>query len=224
MKIRKERLHSKKFLDILKDYMSFYNKTLRRKHIIIYIISLLIFAYLMKTFIDNTEAVKQLMTEVKHVNIFSSIIKEKIPVTFLLIFSGVTPYVYIPIIGIFGYPYLMASQLIGMSAFNILIACIGSVIQIFGISLAIAAGVYYCSCSTKKVKYSQTMTFGLDDVREQIYEARNNEEKLNKVREKKQSKKEKREKLNVKIEYKQLVITFIISVVIVVVTALITGV
>jgi len=228
MKVKKERTHSSNFRDVLKNYMSFYNKNLKKKHIIVYILSLVVFAILMIMFINNLDQANQLMAEAKniksHSNIFTTILKDKIPVVALIIFSGITPYVYIPVIGIIGYPYILAMGLMNMSVINMLLACIGSVIQIFGVSLAIAAGIYYCSCSSKKFKYNQSITFGIDEAKEQIYKAAKNEDKLNKLIENKQIKMEKREKLNVKVEYKGLIISAIICIIIVTVAALITGV
>jgi len=228
MKIRKERVHSSKFRSVLKNYFSFYNKNLRKKHIIVYILSLFVFAVFMITFIKNLYQMNQLISEINSTNvdsnIFMSIIKEKIPLIFLIIFSGITPLVYIPVIGIVGYPYILSTQLMNMSVINMVLACVGSIVQIFGVSLAVAAGIYYCNCSTKKFRYNQAITFGMDDVKAQIYEATKKEDKLNKLREKNQIKIEKREKLNVKIEYKGLIISGIISILIVVVATLITGV
>lgn len=228
MKVRKERAHSSKFRSVLKNYFAFYNKNLKKNHIIVYVISLIVFALFMINFISNLSEVNQFLSELKNAqeksNIFVNIIKEKIPVVLLLIFSGITPFVYIPLIGVVGFPYILATGIMNMSLLNMIIACIGGVVQIFGVSLAISAGIYYCTCSSKKFRYSQSSTFGLDDVKEQIYEARKQDDKLDKVKAKKQAKLEKREKLNVKIEYKALFITAIISTIIVSVAAIITGV
>ncbi|MDD2376647.1 MAG: hypothetical protein PHD15_02695 [Clostridia bacterium] len=228
MKIQKERAHSSDFKGVLKKYFSFYNKNLRKKHIIVFILSLVFFTVFMTNFINNLDQLNQLLTELSSTqeqsNIFMTIVKEKIPLVFLFIFSGITPYAFIPVVGIIGYPYILATEIINMSGFNMVLACIGSIIQIFGVSLAIAAGIYYCTCSSKKFRYSQSITFGLDDVKQQIYETTKNEVKLNKIKEKRQIKKEKREKLNIKIEYKGLIITAMISTIIVVTAALITGV
>jgi len=228
MKIKKERAHSSNLKSVLKNYFSFYKTNLRKKHIIVYILSLIVFTYFMITFINNLDEINKLIAETNNTsqnpNIFMSIFKEKIPMIFLLIFSGITPFVYIPVVGIIGYPYVLATQIMNMSVINMVVACIGSIIQIFGVSLAVAAGIYYCSYSTKKFRYSQSVTFGMDDVKQQIYEATNKEDKLNKIKAIKQLKMEKREKLNVKIEYKGLIISAIISIIIVVTVALITGV
>lgn len=228
MKIKKKRAHSSNLRSVLKNYFSFYKTNLRKKHIIVYILSLIFFAIFMTNFINNLDQVNQLLVETnnikEHSNIFITTITEKIPLVFLFVFSGVTPYAFIPVIGIIGYPYILSTQIINMSGFSMVLACIGSVIQIFAVSLAVSAGIYYCSYSTKKFRYNQAITFGLDDVKQQIYEATKKEDKLNKIKAKKQLKMEKREKLNVKIEYKGLILSAIISIIIVVTVALITGV
>lgn len=228
MKIRKERKEENKFKNMIKHYLTFYKKNLRKKHIVVYILSLVVFTFFMVNFISNLSETNKFLAQMDNVkettNIFSTIIKEKIPLVFLLIFSGITPFIYIPVIGIVGYPYILSVELINMSTLNMIISTIGGVIQLFGISLAISAGIYYCTNSTKRFRYDQTSTFGIDDVKLQIYEATKKEDKLNKLKDKKQAKLEKREKLNVKIEYKALLFTTIVSTIIVVAAALITGV
>lgn len=228
MKIRKERIHSAKFKTLLKNYLNFYNKNLKRKHITVYIISLIVLTSFMSLFIGNLSQVNQLLDGINNVekgsNVFINTIKEKIPLVFLITFSGITPYIYIPVIGILGYPYLVAMEVMNLSSFNLVIATLAGILQIFGASLAIAAGIYYCTCSTKKYKYSQAITFGLDDVKQQIYTIAKKEEKLSKLKEKRQIKSDKREKLNVKIEYKNLLITVIVATIIVVIAAIVTGV
>lgn len=228
MKIKKERSHFHNFKNVLRNYFAFYNKNLRKKHIVLYIISLLIFAFFMITFIKNLTEVNQFLSEVKtaseKTNIFMTVLKGRIPLIAIIVASGITPYIYIPLIAIAGFPYLLATELMNLSTINMIIACIGSVIQIFGVSLAVAAGIYYCTSSTKKFRYNQSITFGIDDVKKQIYETTKKEDKLNKLNDKMKNKSDKREKLNVKIEYKALVITAVISMIIVATAALITGV
>lgn len=228
MKIRKERKEESKFKDMIKHYLSFYKKNLRKKHIVIYILSLVFFTFFIVNFISNMSETNKLLAQMnnvnEHTNVFSNIIKEKVPLTFLFIFSGIAPFAYIPILGIAVYPYILSTELINMSILNIMVATIGGVIQLFGVSLAIAAGIYYCTNSTKKFRYNQSSTFGFDDVKQQIYEATKKQDKLQKLEEKRQSKMEKREKLNVKIDYRSLLFTGVISTIFVVVAALITGV
>lgn len=222
------KVKSIKFIDIVKSYFSFYKKSLMKKHIIIYIISLIVFAFFLVTFMNNLDGINQLLSEIKNIensrNIFSILIKEKIPVTFLLIFSGITPFIFIPVIGIIGFPYILATTIMNMNVINMVIACIGAIIQIFAMSLAISAGIYYCASSTKRFRYNNSTSFGLDDVKKQIYESTKKEEKLKVVTAKMENKAEKIKKLNVKIEYKALVITFVISTLVICIASLITGV
>lgn len=228
MKVKKQVRKNSNFKDMLINYYSFYKINLKKKHIIIYALTLIIFTILSITFINNIDDTKTLLSQIEAAkgttSILGTIFKEKIPLIFLLVFSGITPFIYVPVVGIIGYPYILAINLVDMSAFNIILAIFGGIIQLFGATLAISAGIYYCNCSTKKFRYDQSVTFGLDDVKLQIYESTKKDEKVNKLKEKMLVKKEKREKLNVKIEYKALVITTVISSVIVIISALITGV
>lgn len=213
-----------KFSKSLKEYIKFYNNNFKKKHIIVYIILLIIFFITLSLLISNhdtSDIIQQMANEagnVKNTNLFTTIFKVNIPFIFLTFFAGITPFVPLSIIGAV-YPYTAASNI--ASAFtmtshtgNLIFMTIGSIIEIFAIALAIEAGLYYCKLSTKKFRYSQGGSFGIYDVKKQLYNISNKKEKLEKLEEKKYEKEKKREKLNVKVPYKMLFYTFVVCVVI----------
>lgn len=151
-------------------------------------------------------------------DIFNTIVKQTLPSIFLVIFAGITPFVYLSFIG-FGYPYVLALNIantfiVNPHTYNVILMTIGAIIQIFAISLAMVAGFYYCSLSSKKYRYSQRSRFGMYDFKKQIYSLRNQTDKIEKLDEAKKKKDEKTEKLNVKIPYMSLLQVFIIAFVI----------
>lgn len=233
-KIKDENVSTKenKFKRIMKNYFEFYKRELKRKHIMMYVISLVLFAIFTNSFISDLSAQNSMQNQLTTANsivdknVFGSIVKEKIPIVALTIFAGITPYMYIPAVALIGAPYMLALDIGAViknatGSVNILSLSISSVLQLLGISLAIATGIYYCYNATKRFRYSQNNGFGIDDLKDQYYQIKKDEKKLNEHRDKKQKKLEKREKLNVKIEYGNIFISGIISMVIVIISTLI---
>ena len=216
------------FKTILNKFILFYNENLKKKHIVIFIISLIFFVFIMSACIASMDSINAMLSELniktEPVNILKTIFSEKIPLVFLIIFSGITPFLFIPLIGVVGFPYVITLSILSVKGISIVFATICAIFQIFGVSLAIATGIYYCKLSTNKFRYSQMSTFGLDDIKQNIYETRNNQEKLIQLKEKRKLKFDKKQKLNVKTPYFMILISFVISVIIVSVFALISGV
>lgn len=228
MKVRKERIEKKATKTVIKKYIEFYNKNLRKKHLIIYIISLVIFAFFMTDFISNKTSIEELLKTVDsgktQVDAFGGVFSNKIPVATLIAISGFTPFIYLPVIGIIGFPYMIVENIMLNAASNLVVQVIFGIIQIFGSSLAVAIGMYICTNYTKKFRYSQSNSLGLDDVKAQIYEIKKDEKSLNNLKEKVKIKNEKKEKLNVKIDYLSVCITLVISICIIAISSIISGV
>lgn len=226
-KAMKDRSKSK-LTDKLIDFLKFYNKNLKKKHIICFIVSLLVFAYIITSLINNTttditEMINNNLKNTRDVNLFVNIFNNKIVLIFLLILSGITPFIYIPLLGLL-YPVSLAINIVSMNGFSVLWATMGAIIQIFASSLAVATGIYYCKLATSKFRYSQTTSFGLNDIKKQIYETRKQDEKLEKLNIKMQEKYDKKQKLNVNIPYRYIIMSGCISIIIIVLAAVITGV
>ena len=183
--------------------------------------------------IDVTNSIEKLAQSSTQVqvstikDIFNTIFKQTLPSIFLVIFAGITPFVYLSFLG-FGYPYVLALNiantfLVNPHAYNIICMTIGAIIQIFAISLAMVSGFYYCGLSSKKFRYSQHKGFGLYDFKRQIYSIRNQTDKIEKLDDDKKRKDEKVEKLNVKVPYMSLFQVFIVSLVIAIIGTLIAA-
>ncbi len=218
-KFKSNKKKKSKIYCIMEDILKFYNSNLRKKHIIVYIISLIIFFVFLAMFIssiDVTHSIEEIVESTENSqSIISIILKQTIPSTFLIIFAGITPFIYLSFIG-FAYPYMLAKDiastfLVNAHAYNVILMTFGDIIKIFGISLAMVMGFYYCSLSSKKFRYSQRSGFGMYDLKKHMYELRKDEEKLNKLNEEKLKKDEKNEKLNVKVPYFMIFKIFVIA-------------
>lgn len=212
---------------IIKDYFKFYKQKLMRKHIVIYIICLIVFFVIIASLIskiNSTPNIAELAENAKKISenskgVFSLIISKKIPLIFMIIFAGIAPYFFIPVIGI-GTSYSLAVDIV--TNFNVLTGkssvipmCIGAIIELIAVGLAIATGIEYCILSTKKWRYSRNQDYSMIDFKRTLYEATNNKKKLNEINKRKQEKDAKNEKNNVKIPYLYLLISFIISIIVI---------
>lgn len=215
------------FKYIIKDYFRFYKQNLMRKHIITYIICLIVFfviiAWLISK-INSTPNIAELAENAKIISenskgVFSLIISKKIPLIFMIIFAGIAPYFFIPVLGIVA-SYSLAVDIV--TNFNVLTGksnvipmCIGAIIELIAVSLAIATGIEYCILSTKKWRYSRNQDYSMIDFKRTLYEATNNKKKLNEINKRKQERDAKNEKNNVKIPYVYLLTSFVISVIVI---------
>lgn len=212
---------------IIKDYFKFYKKRLMKKHIIVYIICLVVFFVMVASLIskiNSTPNISELAQNAKELSensqsIFSLIFSKKLPLIFMIIFAGVVPYFFIPVIGI-GEAYSLAEGIV--TNFNVLTGrtsvipmCIGAIIELIAVGLAVATGVEYCLLSTKKWRYSRNQDYSMLDLKRTFYEATNNKKKLKEVAKKKEEKNKKNEKNNIKIPYLYLVISVVISMIII---------
>jgi hypothetical protein len=230
-KIKKQVVNSKKekfrFSNIMKNYFSFYNQNLKKKQIIMYIIILVLFGIFMTNIISQVDVTKTIANQSVGTSTFLNILKEKVLFTLLIIVAGITPYLYIPVIAALFIPYVYAVDILnvinnGQGTVSLVSTSISAVLQLLGVSLAVATGIYYCINTTKKYRYSQKKSFGMFDLKKQVYEIRKDEDKLQKLMDDRQKTVEKNEKLNVKIDYMNILISGIISLFIVALSSLIT--
>lgn len=221
------------FKYILKDYFKFYKTNLMKKHIIIYIICLAVFFFFIATFISRIKAtpnIAELAENAKKISensegIFLLILKKKIPLLFMIIFAGIVPYLFVPVMGI-GTSYYLALDI--ATNFNVLTGkssvipmCIGAIVQLIAVSLSVAVGIKYTLISTKRWRYSRNQDYSMLDFKMRLYEATNNKNKLKKATKKKEEKIEKNEKYNVKVPYMHLFISLLLSILIISIGALI---
>lgn len=207
------------------DFYDFYKKNIQKKHSIIYIISIVLFALMLVYYFSNINsegAIGELLQEeIQATNLlgksanFKAIFKDKMLVNAIVLISGITPYIYIPVLGIM-FSNTLAVDVVCLSNniasnMNSVFMIVGAVIQLFGISLTSAVGMLYCKLTTKRFRYSQKVNFTINDLKKEYYAIRKDDEKLDEVIKKDEKRKEEIEKLNVKIPYKNIIIAFVIS-------------
>lgn len=230
------RKKNSKFAMAIVDYYDFYKKELYKKHILLYVISLILFFIMLVYYIQSNNTTTELGEMIKSeaqstallgkVANFKGIFTDKILVNFVLLLSGITPYIYIPVIGVL-YSNSLALNIVTLfnnmaSNMSPTFMTIGSIVQMFGIALTSAMGICFCKVSTKRFRYSQSVNFTLNDVKKEYYSIRKNEEKLEETLKKEEKRNQEIEKLNVRIPYKNIVISFIISSIIIIIGGLIT--
>lgn len=220
--------------NIMGGYFKFYKEKLMRKHIIVYIICLVVFFVMIATLIskiNSTPNIAELAQKAKEASeasngVFSLIIKKKIPLIFMIILAGIAPYFFIPVIGIAS-SYSLACDIV--TNFNVLTGkasvipmCIGAIIQLIAVGLSVATGIQYCLLSTRRWKYSRNQDYSMLDLKRTFYEATNNKKKLKETAKKKEKKVAKNEKNNVTVPYGYFIISFLISVVIIAIGTIIS--
>lgn len=218
------------------DFYDFYKNNLYKKHLVLYVISLILFFVMLVYYIKSNNTTGELgeiiKSETENLVLlgkmanFKSIFTDKLLLNFVLLLSGITPYVYIPVIGVL-YSNTLAANIVGLfnniaSNMNPTFVTIGSIVQLFGISLTSAAGIYFCKVSTKRFKYSQKVNFTFNDVKKEYYTIKKDDKKLEEALKKEEKRKEEIEELNVKVPYKVIVISFVISSLIIIAGGLIT--
>ncbi len=232
---RLRRKKSSKIAMLIVDFYDFYKKEILRKHLLLYVISLVLFFVMLVYFSKSNNIANEVSEIIKNssnfnligkVANFKNIFTDKLLVNLILLISGITPYIYIPILGVM-YSYTLVLNIIFAfnniaSNMNTTFMTIGSIVQMFGISFTSAMGIYLCKIATKKFRYNQKVNFTFNDVKKEYYTIKKDEKKLREVLEKEDKRIEKIEKLNVKIPYKNLIISFVISSLIIIIGGFIT--
>lgn len=202
---------------IISQLKELYNKNLRKKHIICFIIMTIIFAIVFIYNINLYNSGSLTVPADATGNSLWNAIKENFFMAAVIIFAGITPYFFLSVIG-FAEAAVIVNDMIlryaqGSSFLPTLF--IGGIIQMIGFSLCIAVGIYYCRLSTKKNKYYHHSDFSFDDMKKQIYEIRKDNKKVEQIEKKKEEKFKKIQDCNVKIPYINFIflglIGFIIS-------------
>ncbi|MDD3303617.1 MAG: hypothetical protein PHP54_01720 [Clostridia bacterium] len=211
--------------NIISDYGKYYKEKLLRKHIICFVIMIIIFAVSFNMFYQSASSadIKELITENYKLKDFADTFGEKSFLAFIVIFAGFTPFLYISVIGLF-YGYSLSNVLVAtyvMNGGNLALLIIGVVIEMIGISLCVATGMNYCKISGKRTRYSSNASYGFHDFKKAYYNLRKNKEGMEREDKKKKQKQEEKQKLNVKVPYLMFAISFAISIVFILIGMLI---
>ena len=209
--------------DLLNKYIKFYKENIKKIHIVCIIISIILFILFL---VSNIYKFENILSEITYEKItYIEAIKESLMLNFLIIFAGITPYCFLPIMG-FSAIYILANKIammyiLGSSVLKMIVLCILALLNIISYSLCIANGIYYCTISSKRFSYSQRKGFGFKDFKISIYKLRKNEQKVKEIEELKQKEIEKYEKLNVQVPYLNFTISYVISIFIIILTSII---
>ena len=96
----------------VKEFIEYYKKNVSKYHVITTIIFYIIFLSSISYFMSNLDIVKEISANMNtDINIFSYILKNKIFTMLLIIVSGITPYFFIPVIGVI-LPYSFSIQVV----------------------------------------------------------------------------------------------------------------
>lgn len=228
---KKSNAEEKKYKNILFEYLEYYKSKLIKKNIVIFILSVVLFAVFLGNYISNLnnsdflEQVKNIGTSQANDGVITNIIKNKIPTLFIIILAGITPYFYISTLGIFSGVQLASEIFSKISIANhsnsIVIMCIGAIIQMVGFSLAASTGMSWCTIMIKRNRYFSGKENSVLDLRQEYYRLKNDNKKLEQLKKKKKEKLLKNEKNNVKVPYKMFIMSFLISCLIVILGTLI---
>lgn len=214
---------NKREKNIFKNWLDFYKKNLFRSHLVIYIIMVILFGVILimslqnssSTTLDinNEEAVKAL----ENINIFKDVIQEKLLIIILIVLSGFTPFMFLPVIvsPIVSYNFavkISSIMQIEGQTYSLTLMLISAVLQLIFMALAVATGLYYTRRATKRFRYSQSKRYTINDIKQKWYELRKQEDKAKEYEEKIINERKEKEKLNVKIDYLNIGITILISI------------
>lgn len=195
---------------IMQNYKEFYHQKIKKIHIIITILSLFLFFIFLVTKIHEFSNLEITINKISYLEAA----KENFMLTFLMIFAGITPYMFLSFLGLIAV-YNVAIKLAllyvtGKSVIYFTLLCLIGIMMVLCYSFVMAVGMYYCTLSTKKFTYSQKKGFSFQDVKASVYKLRGNTKKIEEFEEKKKKEQEKIERLNVKVPYFHFFITFLI--------------
>lgn len=190
------------------ELLDFYNLNIRKLHIIMIVISIILYIISFYTIFSSIKSGNYSLSSDIVAPSFMNMIRENILLDIVIIIAGITPFCFLSIIGlaqaITVVKNLAIRYVLGKSF--MVTAFLGGAIQLIGISLCVAVGLYYCRLATKKNKYYHHSDFGIDDIKMQLYEIRKNNKKVEELAKKKEDKKKKIESCNVKIPYLNFVL------------------
>ncbi len=139
--------------NIFSNILKYYKENMFRKHFLLYIISLIIFASIFIYSLSTYDA-KMFLENVGNVVGISTILKEFIFFTLISIVLGFIPYLHLSIISIV-YAARLSSyicNLLFMRTYDKTFVSIVSVFMLLILTFAITIGINICKLITKKVK------------------------------------------------------------------------
>lgn len=205
--------------DIWGNLLSFYKEHIMIIHGIIFVITIILFSISFFTTFPKIRSGETTVDPTLVPKTLWDLIKEDALLSFVIVLAGITPFCYLSVIGV-AQSMIAVDQLALRYALGsgfLITSFLGGLIQVFGVSICVAVGIYYCKLSTKKNRYYHQSSFGMDDIKESIYDIRKDEKKLEELKLKREEKARKIQEANIKIPYLNIalltVIGFLIEVV-----------
>ncbi len=210
---------------ITSNLFTFYKDHIALIHLIVFIIGAALFVV---TFFSTFIKIKNGQTVIDGTTTTKSVLdmlKEDALISFVIIFAGITPYCFLSVIGLIQILLNVQQYALRYALGNgfMLTSFLGILLQVIGITLCVAVGLYYCRLSTKKRKYYNQSGFGMDDIKASIYDLRKDENKLKELQQKREEKARKIQEANVKIPYFNFLLLGIIGFVVEVIGTLIAA-
>ena len=200
---KKFKIDIKNSKDIWGNLLSFYREHIMIIHAIVFVVALVLYAI---SFFTTFPKIKSGAVSVDPTSVakgLGTMLRDNALLCFVIIFAGITPFCFLSIIGI-AQSALVVDQLAlryALGSSFLATAFIGGLIEVIGVSLCVAVGIYYCRLSTKKNKYYHQSSFGMDDIKESFYDLRKDEKKMEELKKKREEKARKIQEANVKIPY-----------------------
>ncbi len=223
-KTEKFKVNFKPKKDITMDVLDFYNTKLKKMHIIFTVIAIVLYCIFFFSTFSSIRSGKFSIAEGVVSQGFTAMVKDTILLDIVVIIAGITPYCFLSIIGL-AQSIVIINNLAVRYAFgqSLMLTClVGGLLQVIGIALCVAIGIYYCRLSTKKNKYYHHSDFGMDDLKMQFYQIKKDEKKAKELERAKIEKNKKIEECNVKIPYFNFLVLGVVAIVIQVVGIIIT--
>lgn len=185
------------------ELVNFYNEKIKKIHIIVFVIVAILFTTVFISSVYRYKSGSNYIAEGTTLASFGSQLRENFLLDAVVILAGITPYFYIPVLGGIE-SIVVVNDMVLRYAFSeslLITSYIGGLIQMIGIALCIAVGIYYCRLSTKKNKYYHQSEFSFNDLKKQYYSLRKDSKKVEEIEMKKEQKRKEVEACNVKIPY-----------------------
>lgn len=206
------------------DLIVFYHKHIRKIHIIVTIIAMLIYAFASYKAFKNINNGNYYIPADTTAKTLLGNLKEDAMLSFIAILAGIVPFCYIAIIGIAQAGIIVndiALRYVFDSTF-MFTGILGGIIKVIGVGLVVAVGLYYCKLSSKKNKYYHQSGFTFNDVKLSFYDLRKNEKKVEELTKKKEERARKIQESNIKMPYGYFAVLGLIGFVIQAIGSLIT--
>lgn len=205
------------FKSYLKETIDFFNINLKKTFIILCVISIIIIAL---GVCQVASAIKgDLMVNIEKTS-FGQTYITNIQVVFVIVFAGIVPYLYVPIIGGLAGAYTELNTLAYLIAGKgylkaTLIYVIPMLLNIAIISIAASVGVYICKSVTSGYKLDNMKHMNSTNFRLELYKLTKKDKKQKELEDKKNKKIKELENQHKKIDYFQVfnitIILFIIQ-------------